>query len=93
MCLGNIGGPPSINLIREIYLIISLISNRAISLVPLRILAFMGVAYTLILYASSQQGPKNRVISLILGPTTREISYMFTIAAVLLVSPLIIILI
>lgn len=93
ICLGNMGGPPTINLISEIYLIIRLVSNNIWILIPLSILTFLGVAYTLVLYASSQQGPKLHSNVLLMSPSLRETRFLFSFALSLLITPLRIILI
>lgn len=56
VCLGNMGAPPTINLVREIWALNTLVSLCWATIVPIAILSFFAAAYTLILYASSQQG-------------------------------------
>lgn len=58
--LGNIGAPPTINLISEIWCINSLIPHRIFLFIPIFITRFFGAAYTLVLYASTQQGNVSR---------------------------------
>lgn len=61
-CLGNMGAPPTINLIREIWAINITASLSFISWVPISILSFFAAAYTLILYSSSQQGQSRQAL-------------------------------
>lgn len=52
----NIAAPPSINLLREIILITSVLSISTIALIPLGILRFLTAAYSLFIYSSTQHG-------------------------------------
>lgn len=78
LCVCNMGAPPSLNLIREIVSIISLINIIRALIAPLRLVAGLAVAYTLLLYASAQQGqsrfrkPRSNMVSL------RENTLMFS---------------
>lgn len=56
LCLGNIGGPPTINLFREILSIGALIPISLYLSIPVRLIAFSAAAYTLVYYASINQG-------------------------------------
>lgn len=56
-CCANIAAPPRINLIREIFLIISIIRHSLWIIIPLRIIRFITVAYSLYLYATTNHGP------------------------------------
>ena len=59
MCLGNMGAPPTVNLLAEIWRIIR-IANISFWLIPIFIVSsFMAVAYSLIIYASPNQGQIN----------------------------------
>lgn len=60
LCLGNIGGPPTINLIREIYLITRIINVSKISYIMLGLITFLAVVYTLVIYSSTQHGQKRQ---------------------------------
>ena len=51
------GAPPSINLIREIFSLQAIINFDLTIIIPLTLVVALAVAYTLILYSSSQQGP------------------------------------
>jgi len=64
LCLGNIGAPPTINLVREIYLIIAIVNSRFISLLSLALITFLAVAYTLVIYRNTQQGQLRNNFSL-----------------------------
>ena len=55
--LSNIAAPPSINLIGEISMFIRILSISSSSIILLPILRFLGAAYSLILYSSTQHGP------------------------------------
>lgn len=56
-CCANIAAPPRINLIREIFLIISIIRHSLWVAIPLRIIRFITVAYSLYLYSTTNHGP------------------------------------
>lgn len=55
LCLANMGGPPTINLISEILLIIALLSISIIIFLCSSLLPFFVVAYNLLLYTSVSQ--------------------------------------
>lgn len=52
----NMAAPPRINLIREIILIIAIIKQSIIVIIPLRLIRFITVAYSLYLYSSTNHG-------------------------------------
>lgn len=52
----NIAAPPSINLLREIILITSILSNTIISIISIRIIRFLTAAYSLHIYSTVQHG-------------------------------------
>lgn len=56
LCICNMGAPPSLNLIREILRLLAVLTSHMTFALTLGIIAGLAVAYTLILYASSQQG-------------------------------------
>lgn len=56
-CCANIAAPPRINLIREIFLIISIIRHSLWIIIPLRLIRFITVAYSLYLYSTTNHGP------------------------------------
>nr|QJQ26868.1 NADH dehydrogenase subunit 4 [Osedax rubiplumus]QJQ26881.1 NADH dehydrogenase subunit 4 [Osedax rubiplumus] len=55
--LSNMAAPPSINLVSEISMFISILSISSSAIILLPILSFLGAAYSLILYSSTQHGP------------------------------------
>lgn len=62
--LGNIGAPPTLNLVREVTSIIGLLTLSSIVVFPVILLTFFAAAYTLILYSSTQHGkPSNHSMS------------------------------
>jgi len=52
----NIAAPPSINLLREIMLITSIMSKSTISLIIISIVSFFTAAYSLHIYSATQHG-------------------------------------
>ena len=60
----NISAPPSINLIREIILNISIIRKRLFNIIPIRFIIFFTGAYSLIIYTSINHGNRNNYTNL-----------------------------
>lgn len=56
-CCANIAAPPRINLIREIFLITAIIRQSMYIIIPLRLIRFITVAYSLYLYSTTRHGP------------------------------------
>lgn len=56
LCIANFGGPFSINLLREVILIINVSSVSNFFFIRVLLISFISAAYRLILYASTQQG-------------------------------------
>nr|YP_009469686.1 NADH dehydrogenase subunit 4 [Atergatis floridus]AVE15417.1 NADH dehydrogenase subunit 4 [Atergatis floridus] len=56
LSVSNMASPPSLNLLGEISLIISVLSWSKISVVGLSLLSFFSAAYTLYMYSLSQHG-------------------------------------
>jgi NADH-ubiquinone oxidoreductase chain 4 len=56
-CCANMAAPPRINLIREIFLITAIIRQSIYIIIPLRIIRFITVAYSLYLYTTTRHGP------------------------------------
>lgn len=56
-CAMNMAAPPTSNLLRELFLIIGTISYSLWTTLTLILIVFIGAAYSLHLYASSQHGP------------------------------------
>lgn len=77
LVVGNFGGPFTLNLIGEIFLIIRAIGLSNIFWISVRFLRFFSAAYSLVLYRSTQQGV---LTSSVLGVTFlsfREILLIF----------------
>jgi len=55
-CCANMAAPPSINLIREIILITATIRQSPIIIIPLSLISFITVAYSLYLYSTTNHG-------------------------------------
>lgn len=53
------GGPFTLNLLREIMLLNALINFQPLFILSLVIITFFAAAYSLILYSSTQQGQTN----------------------------------
>nr|YP_009107277.1 NADH dehydrogenase subunit 4 [Petrolisthes haswelli]CEH11280.1 NADH dehydrogenase subunit 4 [Petrolisthes haswelli] len=56
LSIGNMGAPPSLNLLGEINLIVSMIGWSKITMVGLSLLMFFSASYTLYMYSLSQHG-------------------------------------
>lgn len=56
LLIANFGGPFTLNLYREIFLIITAITASYIFIFPIALISFFSAAYSLILYARTQQG-------------------------------------
>nr|YP_010564488.1 NADH dehydrogenase subunit 4 [Pilumnopeus makianus]UZA47103.1 NADH dehydrogenase subunit 4 [Pilumnopeus makianus] len=56
LSVSNMASPPSLNLLGEINLIISVVSWSNLSMIGLSILSFFSAAYTLYMYSLSQHG-------------------------------------
>lgn len=56
-CCANMAAPPRINLIREIFLITAIISQSIFIIIPLSLIRFITVAYSLYLYSTTRHGP------------------------------------
>nr|ANS72668.1 NADH dehydrogenase subunit 4 [Spongicola levigatus] len=56
LSIGNMAAPPTLNLLGEICLFISIISWDSFSLVGLGLLSFLSASYTLYMYSMSQHG-------------------------------------
>ena len=81
LCVGNMGAPPSINLIREIFSVITLLNLNNVWSLPLMFIAGLAVAYTLILYAGTQQGQVRNQKPNLTPLSMREISLLSSHAA------------
>jgi len=86
--LGNMGSPPTINLVAEICCIIA-ISPLSISLLlPIRIRCFCAAAYTLVLYSSTQHAQPSPLLLLSL-PINKSAYLIMTTHLVWLIEGLI----
>jgi NADH-ubiquinone oxidoreductase chain 4 len=56
LCAANISAPPTINLIGEIFLILSLIGFRKFIIILFPLGSFLGAAFTLFIFSYSQHG-------------------------------------
>nr|YP_007317373.1 NADH dehydrogenase subunit 4 [Neopetrolisthes maculatus]AGA56150.1 NADH dehydrogenase subunit 4 [Neopetrolisthes maculatus] len=56
LSIGNMGAPPSLNLLGEINLIVSMVSWSKVTMVGLGLLMFFSASYTLYMYSMSQHG-------------------------------------
>lgn len=73
LCMANFGGPFTLNLLGEILLIINLGALNAFLLLSILLISFFSAAYSLVLYARTQQG-KSLVGALTLDNiSTREL--------------------
>lgn len=72
------GGPPTINLLGEIVCVLSILSFNFYFLIFLGVISFLAVAYTLILYSSTQQGVVFLIKDSIYFLSSRELLGCFT---------------
>ena len=73
LCMANFGGPFSMNLLREVILIINMSSVSNFFFISVLLISFMSAAYRLILYASTQQGSLVSGVYLKRNHTLREL--------------------
>jgi len=59
---GNIAAPPTLNLLGEISLIISVVSWRKVSMLSISLLSFFRAAYTLYIFSLRQHGKYYRAL-------------------------------
>lgn len=93
LCLANIGGPPTLNLLREVLSFVLACGTNTSSLIPFSIIAARAVAYSLILYSLRQHGLSSTLSSPPKTLTLRELSNLYyhsllTILLVILVATL-----
>lgn len=82
--------PPSINLLREILLITATLSTSLVLLIPLILIRFFTVAYSLHLFASINHGGPIQLTNAIPGLTARNlllINLHLTPAILLIIMP------
>merc|ERR1712243_491427 len=76
LCIANFGGPFTYNLLAEIRLIINL-RRLNFSLISILLISFFSAAYSLILYARTQQGSPSRIYFSLTSPNMRELMTLF----------------
>nr|YP_009406922.1 NADH dehydrogenase subunit 4 [Typhlatya pearsei]ASA39445.1 NADH dehydrogenase subunit 4 [Typhlatya pearsei] len=69
---GNMAAPPTLNLLGEISLIISVVSWNNVSCLGVALLSFFSAAYTLYMYSMSQHGKLFSTLSSCCSGQTRE---------------------
>jgi len=79
------GAPPSLNLIREILRLVAILNSNKVFSLSLALIAGLAVAYTLILYARSQQGQTSTSKTALLPLSLREISLIALHALVIFI--------
>jgi len=75
--MANFGGPFTYNLLAEIRLIINLRRLVNFSLISILLISFFSAAYSLILYARTQQGSPSRIYFSLTSPNMRELITLF----------------
>ena len=73
----NIGAPPSINLLREIFLLTRILSSNILISLAIGLVRFLSAAYSLYLYISMQHGHLGRYINSCLIINSRILSSIF----------------
>lgn len=69
----NFAGPLTLNLLGEIYLIVGATSISRVLLVVVGLMSFFSAAYSVILYASTQQGTRYASAQFSRAPSLREL--------------------
>ena len=77
LCIANFGGPFTYNLLAEIRLIINLRRVVNLSLIRILLISFFSAAYSLILYARTQQGVPSSLYFSVTTPNMRELLTLF----------------
>ena len=77
LCIANFGGPFTYNLLAEIRLIINLRRVVNLSLIRILLISFFSAAYSLILYARTQQGVPSSLYFSVATPNIRELLTLF----------------
>ena len=88
LALGNIGAPPTINLIREILALVCLVNSSLVRIFALSALTFLAAAYTLILYRVTQHGVPSATLNSPSSLNQVELSLLFQHCAWLFLLPL-----
>lgn len=88
LCVANIGGPPTLNLVREIVSFILAYAINLSRVLPYSIMAALAVAYSLTLFSLSQHGASTKLANSPKPLTIRELTNLFyhSLLRVLLVS-------
>jgi NADH:ubiquinone oxidoreductase subunit 4 (subunit M) len=73
LCIYNISAPPSISLLREIFLTARLLQWDTILFIWLILINFMGIVFTFYLYSQTQQGKPFRGMIRIFNVNVREL--------------------
>ena len=90
LAVGNFGGPFTLNLVGEIFLIIGTLGLSYMFWIRVRFLRFFSAAYSLILYRSTQQGTNTRSVLGAAPLSFRETALIFShvwVFLLLVVSP------
>uniref|UniRef100_UPI0030E3016E NADH dehydrogenase subunit 4 n=1 Tax=Glyphohesione klatti TaxID=3053539 RepID=UPI0030E3016E len=74
LCATNMAAPPSINLLSEVFLIASSMSNFFFSFPLLGVMSFLSAAYSLILYSSTNHGNSSSYYQYLMNLSTMQIS-------------------
>jgi len=77
LCVANISAPPTLNLIGEIFLILSLLSFSKIIIVVFPLGSFLGAVFTLFIYSYTQHGKRVVVSYNYLGVRVNELHCLF----------------
>nr|YP_010192692.1 NADH dehydrogenase subunit 4 [Caerulea coeligena]QZP40846.1 NADH dehydrogenase subunit 4 [Caerulea coeligena] len=77
LCVGNMAAPPSMNLMGEMTLIISLTSWSKISMFMLMLISFFSAGYSLFLYSYTQHGKLNWGVMSFYTGVSREYLMLF----------------
>jgi NADH-ubiquinone oxidoreductase chain 4 len=77
ICVGNMGCPPSLNLMGEIFLINGIIRWSTYSFLGLSLISLLGAAFCLYLYSSCQHGKSNQLINYYSRGRLREYLTLF----------------
>ena len=73
----NIGAPPSINLLREIFLLVAILKSSKFIGLLLGLSRFFAAAYSLYLYTSTQHGHLGSYINISININSRIMSSLF----------------
>jgi NADH-ubiquinone oxidoreductase chain 4 len=74
----NIAAPPSINLLREIILITSILSSSITSIIAISLIRFITAAYSLHIFSSTQHGQVRSFTNPIQSLKSKDILLLLT---------------